>query len=262
MFWIIFIGPLIVSVLLYVGYGLKWLPRQRQNGHHGNERNFNNLRSTIGSFRGGATSADVKSNRPNLKRKTYLNIALDRNKTRILKSNSQVLSKPKLDLDLDVDFKRINGGFALSNSIGSFSKNKTSDTLQRFNLIGQYHNHTLYYRSVFNCGLLFKNNPSEQEKVNLLLTRNRLKNEFPVFPPEIASSMLQNCDSFKKVRNYALESGSKKEKNFPLAYVITAHRDFEHVERLLRSLYQPQNVFCIHLDDNASRMCMFMNIMF
>ncbi|OXB63390.1 hypothetical protein ASZ78_004831 [Callipepla squamata] len=44
---------------------------------------------------------------------------------------------------------------------------------------------------------------------------------------------------------------SAEEAAFPLAYVITLHKEFETFERLFRAIYMPQNVYCIHVDGKA-----------
>ena len=64
-------------------------------------------------------------------------------------------------------------------------------------------------------------------------------------------SLTQNCDVFKKSRNFVLEPLSIEESDFPLAFTILVHRDVAQVERLLRALYAPQNVYCIHIDAKA-----------
>ncbi|CAG5121623.1 unnamed protein product [Candidula unifasciata] len=45
--------------------------------------------------------------------------------------------------------------------------------------------------------------------------------------------------------------GDDVERQFPLAYVILVHKDFEHLERLLRTIYMPQHSICIHVDNKV-----------
>ena len=66
-------------------------------------------------------------------------------------------------------------------------------------------------------------------------------------------SMTANCDEFKRLNGYVLKPLSDLEANFPLAYNILMHRDVSQIEKLLRALYAPQNVYCIHIDKRASR---------
>ena len=39
---------------------------------------------------------------------------------------------------------------------------------------------------------------------------------------------------------------------FPIAYSILMYKDIEQVERLLRAIYRPQNIYCIHVDRKTS----------
>lgn len=45
---------------------------------------------------------------------------------------------------------------------------------------------------------------------------------------------------------------SKEEEEYPLAFIITIHKELEMFARLLRAVYAPQNVYCIHVDRKAS----------
>ena len=45
---------------------------------------------------------------------------------------------------------------------------------------------------------------------------------------------------------------SLEEAEFPLAFSIAMYRDVEQTERLLRAIYQPQNLYCIHVDTKSS----------
>ncbi|RUS84603.1 hypothetical protein EGW08_007630 [Elysia chlorotica] len=58
----------------------------------------------------------------------------------------------------------------------------------------------------------------------------------------------KNCESFKWSRGYITSPLTQEEEEFPLAYSILVFKDIEMVERLLRSIYRPQNSYCIHVD--------------
>lgn len=45
---------------------------------------------------------------------------------------------------------------------------------------------------------------------------------------------------------------SQEEEDYPLAFIVTVHKEFEVFVRLLRAIYMPQNVYCIHVDAKAS----------
>lgn len=45
---------------------------------------------------------------------------------------------------------------------------------------------------------------------------------------------------------------SQEEEDYPLAFILTVHKEFELFVRLLRAIYMPQNVYCIHVDAKAT----------
>uniref|UniRef100_A0A2C9JDA7 Protein xylosyltransferase n=1 Tax=Biomphalaria glabrata TaxID=6526 RepID=A0A2C9JDA7_BIOGL len=120
----------------------------------------------------------------------------------------------------------------------------------KYKSIRHYHSRTLQFSKEFHCGKLFEADELEQEKAMLFTKLHQ--NQFQTLPESMVPSMLSDCQAFKEIRGYRLDSGQQEEEEFPLAYVILVHRDFEHLERLLRALYRPQHTFCIHVDANAS----------
>ncbi len=65
-------------------------------------------------------------------------------------------------------------------------------------------------------------------------------------------TLAQNCTAFRVTRGYHLHPVNKEEANFPIAFNILMHKDVEQVEKLLRVIYRPQNVYCVHIDSKAS----------
>ncbi|KAL8602113.1 hypothetical protein ACOMHN_007382 [Nucella lapillus] len=59
-----------------------------------------------------------------------------------------------------------------------------------------------------------------------------------------------NCARFVRERGYILDS-SQKEKQFPIAFSILFYKDVQQMERLLRTIYRPHNVYCLHLDGKS-----------
>ncbi|XP_073422885.1 N-acetyllactosaminide beta-1,6-N-acetylglucosaminyl-transferase-like isoform X2 [Dendrobates tinctorius] len=45
---------------------------------------------------------------------------------------------------------------------------------------------------------------------------------------------------------------SAEEADFPLAYTIVLHKEFNTFKRLFRAIYMPQNIYCIHVDEKSS----------
>ncbi|KAI4561013.1 hypothetical protein MJG53_017642 [Ovis ammon polii x Ovis aries] len=60
------------------------------------------------------------------------------------------------------------------------------------------------------------------------------------------------CHEYVAQSHYITEALSEEEAGFPLAYVMTIHKDFSTFERLFRAIYMPQNVYCVHVDEKAT----------
>ncbi|KAL6458389.1 hypothetical protein MHYP_G00336190 [Metynnis hypsauchen] len=60
-----------------------------------------------------------------------------------------------------------------------------------------------------------------------------------------------NCSWIQTELHFIMEPLSREEKDYPLAFILTIHKEFEVFVRLLRAIYTPQNVYCIHVDLNA-----------
>ncbi len=61
-----------------------------------------------------------------------------------------------------------------------------------------------------------------------------------------------DCEWFVVSRGYDGIQGSEFEREFPLAYSLVVHQDAALVERLLRAVYMPHNIYCIHYDLKSS----------
>ncbi|XP_073668664.1 beta-1,3-galactosyl-O-glycosyl-glycoprotein beta-1,6-N-acetylglucosaminyltransferase 4-like isoform X2 [Paramisgurnus dabryanus] len=61
-----------------------------------------------------------------------------------------------------------------------------------------------------------------------------------------------DCDRFIASKGYGAVQGSEFEHEFPLAYSLVVHKNADLVERLLRAIYMPHNVYCIHYDLKSS----------
>ncbi|XP_044302332.1 beta-1,3-galactosyl-O-glycosyl-glycoprotein beta-1,6-N-acetylglucosaminyltransferase [Varanus komodoensis] len=101
-----------------------------------------------------------------------------------------------------------------------------------------------------NCSKILQGDQQEIEKVKLeLLTVSFRKS--PKLTSNDYINMTQDCDSFIKKRKYIMEPLSKEEAKFPIAYSIVVHHKINMFERLLRSIYAPQNYYCIHVDKKS-----------
>ncbi|XP_021505774.1 beta-1,3-galactosyl-O-glycosyl-glycoprotein beta-1,6-N-acetylglucosaminyltransferase 7 [Meriones unguiculatus] len=62
-----------------------------------------------------------------------------------------------------------------------------------------------------------------------------------------------NCSRMNQGLHFISRPLSVEEGNFSLAYVIHAHEELAMSVRLLRAIYAPQNVYCIHIDVKAPK---------
>ncbi|XP_054984920.1 N-acetyllactosaminide beta-1,6-N-acetylglucosaminyl-transferase isoform X3 [Sorex araneus] len=60
------------------------------------------------------------------------------------------------------------------------------------------------------------------------------------------------CPEYVARGHYLTRALSAEEAAFPLAFILTVHKDFGTFERLFRAVYMPQNVYCVHVDERAA----------
>uniref|UniRef100_UPI00398F4C34 beta-1,3-galactosyl-O-glycosyl-glycoprotein beta-1,6-N-acetylglucosaminyltransferase 7-like n=1 Tax=Pristiophorus japonicus TaxID=55135 RepID=UPI00398F4C34 len=61
-----------------------------------------------------------------------------------------------------------------------------------------------------------------------------------------------NCSRIVLEHHFITSHLSQEEASYPLAYIITIHKELEMFVKLLRAIYSPQNVYCIHVDQKSS----------
>ena len=100
----------------------------------------------------------------------------------------------------------------------------------------------------FNCSAILEGNALETARAGNVsgVMNNTLE------ASDYINMISQNCSYFRSVRGYVAYALSEDEVNFPLAFSILMYRDVEQSERLLRAIYQPQNTYCIHVDNKSS----------
>ena len=62
-----------------------------------------------------------------------------------------------------------------------------------------------------------------------------------------------NCDCFRFDLGYFVspEDITDDERRFPIAFSLLTYDNLEQTERLLRLIYRPHNVYCIHVDEKS-----------
>lgn len=128
------------------------------------------------------------------------------------------------------------------------------------NALGHFGNYTVnetYLRSVrvtehaknVNCAAMFAGVESEiANGMSYMASRDQPR---PLEPADYIA-MTTDCENFRRRRGYVLSGMSREEEEFPLAYSILMYKDIEQMERLLRTIYTPQNAYCIHVDRKVS----------
>ncbi|KAJ0067745.1 hypothetical protein NL108_010036 [Boleophthalmus pectinirostris] len=65
-------------------------------------------------------------------------------------------------------------------------------------------------------------------------------------------SLTSDCLMFLHSRGYHTVTTRRVEQSFPLAYSLVVHKNAPMVERILRAIYVPHNIYCIHYDQKSS----------
>ncbi|KAJ8790572.1 hypothetical protein J1605_004545 [Eschrichtius robustus] len=61
-----------------------------------------------------------------------------------------------------------------------------------------------------------------------------------------------SCKEYLTQSHYITAPLSKEEAEFPLAYIMVIHHNFDTFARLFRAIYMPQNIYCVHVDEKAT----------
>ncbi|XP_033845735.1 beta-1,3-galactosyl-O-glycosyl-glycoprotein beta-1,6-N-acetylglucosaminyltransferase 4-like [Periophthalmus magnuspinnatus] len=104
-----------------------------------------------------------------------------------------------------------------------------------------------FHRFNVDCSAIYDMDPVEVGRA-LLQKKQLMEEELD----EGLTNFTSNCDVFLKSRGYNDVCVTQQEKHFPLAYSLVVHKDAWMVERLIKALYTPNNIFCIHYDEKSS----------
>nr|XP_056710947.1 N-acetyllactosaminide beta-1,6-N-acetylglucosaminyl-transferase-like [Euleptes europaea] len=69
---------------------------------------------------------------------------------------------------------------------------------------------------------------------------------------QVAPSEQANCNDYVTQNHYISRPLSVEEAVFPVAYIMSLHKQFDMFERLFRAIYTPQNIYCIHIDEKTN----------
>ncbi|XP_058264593.1 beta-1,3-galactosyl-O-glycosyl-glycoprotein beta-1,6-N-acetylglucosaminyltransferase 3 isoform X1 [Hemibagrus wyckioides] len=74
-----------------------------------------------------------------------------------------------------------------------------------------------------------------------------------LLPESYYLNVTKDCQAFVRDRGFLTVPLSMEEKDFPIAYSMVIHEKIEMFERLLRAIYTPQNVYCVHVDQKSPK---------
>lgn len=97
----------------------------------------------------------------------------------------------------------------------------------------------------FSCRKLFDGDSVEMMRAQEYISEGQ---NFTHRPDLEFRSLTENCDKYKVLRGFHTKPVTKLEEEFPLAFNILFYQNVEQLERLLRTIYRPQNQYCIHID--------------
>ncbi|XP_072045192.1 N-acetyllactosaminide beta-1,6-N-acetylglucosaminyl-transferase-like isoform X1 [Amphiura filiformis] len=115
--------------------------------------------------------------------------------------------------------------------------------------------HILQYHKIYpvNCSAIFAGNESVIKSTELMLNQRRDANKMMTVPStQEVLRWVNNCSRLKQERLYIEHPLSKEEADYPIAYSMVVYNHAAQVERLLRAIYHPQNVYCLHVDYKSS----------
>lgn len=114
----------------------------------------------------------------------------------------------------------------------------------------EYRDYDFGPEKVFNCSAIQGGNKEALEQAKLLTITKEFQKTIQI-PDEYYINETKDCREFKSKRKYLTFALSKEEEEFPLAYSIVVHHKVQNFERLLRAIYAPQNIYCVHVDQKS-----------
>lgn len=94
------------------------------------------------------------------------------------------------------------------------------------------------------CSKLFKYDKAEIRRMEEL----RVTSHYVPPPDSAYVNVSDDCESFRRINGFYSQPLSQEEADFPIAFGIRMHKDVAQFVRLLRTIYMPQNVYCLYVD--------------
>ncbi|XP_074151058.1 beta-1,3-galactosyl-O-glycosyl-glycoprotein beta-1,6-N-acetylglucosaminyltransferase 3 [Sminthopsis crassicaudata] len=106
-------------------------------------------------------------------------------------------------------------------------------------------------KNSINCSLIIRGDPDALAQAALSKLEIKLKRK-PLNETHYLN-LTGDCAYFRTSQRFIQSPLSKEEADFPIAYSMVIHEKIENFERLLRAVYAPQNIYCIHVDKKSPK---------
>ncbi|XP_074523936.1 beta-1,3-galactosyl-O-glycosyl-glycoprotein beta-1,6-N-acetylglucosaminyltransferase 4-like [Halichoeres trimaculatus] len=103
-----------------------------------------------------------------------------------------------------------------------------------------------FHKYNINCKAIYDLDPAELEKSRIIREQHIVQHT-----DESLFQLTLDCPKFIRARGYDDVCVSKEERDFPIAYSMVVHKYAWMVERLVRAIYSPANIYCIHYDEKS-----------
>ncbi|XP_039988188.1 beta-1,3-galactosyl-O-glycosyl-glycoprotein beta-1,6-N-acetylglucosaminyltransferase 3 [Xiphias gladius] len=90
----------------------------------------------------------------------------------------------------------------------------------------------------------------KKSELEVLLASRKRQN---ILSEDFYLNVTKDCQAYIERRGFITVPLSEEENDFPIAYSMVIHEKIEMFERLLRALYAPQNIYCVHVDQKSSK---------
>lgn len=97
------------------------------------------------------------------------------------------------------------------------------------------------------CKALFEGKPAA------LVVGNICQEALPPPREEGAVILQSNCSTLINDLHFITKPLSREEADYPLAYILTIHKQLDMFIKMLAAIYTPQNVYCIHIDQKSPK---------
>ncbi|XP_070762806.1 beta-1,3-galactosyl-O-glycosyl-glycoprotein beta-1,6-N-acetylglucosaminyltransferase 3 [Enoplosus armatus] len=90
----------------------------------------------------------------------------------------------------------------------------------------------------------------KKSKFEVLLASRKRQN---ILSEDFYLNVTKDCAAYTEKRGFMTVPLSEEERDFPIAYSMVIHEKIEMFERLLRAVYAPQNIYCVHVDQKSPK---------